>query len=169
MKQMRPTVVLPIIQTLLAIGLLLIGSHQEPTVVQDSPPFVPPAVKICEGLNAPASLLAFGVVSLLSKTKLLGFPQRNVWDVAFLVSIALIWFTVGREFETRQDTLVSRRLRLLLDCCGIAAAILLAWFGVEAWHQDELALAIGGGIWFLALTLFYGIRLGRRDRSGDPG
>jgi hypothetical protein len=70
MTQSRLKLLLPIVQVLIAIGLISFGSHEMPTVQQDFPPYVPMATRLCYSINAPTVLLVGGLGGLSQKLHL---------------------------------------------------------------------------------------------------
>jgi hypothetical protein len=158
----RPKVMLPLSGVVVSLTLLIVGSKQVPTVLQDSPPFVAPATQLCSSINAPASLVLAGLVTLAESFHFeqifLGTPR---FQIAFLVVAAVLWFVVGLEVELRLTKAPSAKHRLLAASVAASVASVLMACGVAAWHQDQVMLSIGCAAWSAGLILFYGVDLTR--------
>jgi len=160
MAQARLKLMVPVIQVVIAVGLLTLGSQQVPTV-KDDPPFVPRAAKLCYGINAPVALWQVGLAVLLQKTHLkLGHSQRAVSDACLLGGVALLWFLVGLTVELRLRNIVIAA-RLFVDCTAVILGVALAPFAVAAWKQDEMFLVLGFGTWSAVLVLAWALDLAR--------
>jgi hypothetical protein len=158
----KPTRFLPLLQVIIAISLLVLGSRQSSTSVQDSSPFVPLATKVCEAINAPAALLAVALLRLRSVVHLRpGVAEATIGEVAFVAGIVFLWFLVGLEIESQPKSKVSSRRWgwPLVEALLIGTAAILALFGLAEWHQGEIILAVGALTWSLILAAFYGVRL----------
>ena len=166
-------VLLPVAQIVVAVILVTLGSKQVPTVVQDSPPFVAPATKLCESINTPATLLVGGLMILAHSSHLeQSLSQTPIPHTVFWGGVALLWFIVGLEGELLLKKRSSARHRLVAACMAITLAVATALFGVTAWQQGEVALTIGFATWSSVLILFYGTDLIRlavpRSQMGRP-
>ena len=152
----RPRVWLPVMGIAIAVLLDLVGRHQSATVLQDSPPFVPPAVLLSESLNAPASLL-LGTMALLAHSIHIeqSFSRTPIPRMVFYGGVGLLWFFVSLEVGLRRTKTLSPRYRVISASAAVAVAMALASFGVAAWRQDQVALTLGCAPWSAVLTLFY--------------
>jgi hypothetical protein len=158
----RPKVLLPLSGIVVSLSLLIVGSKQVPIVLQDSPPFVAPATQLCSSINAPASFLLAGLVTLAESLHceqiFLGTPR---FQIAFLVVVAVLWFVVGFEVELRLTKAPSAKHRLVAASVAASVALILMPSGIATWQQDQVMLSIGCVAWSAALTLFFGVDLTR--------
>jgi hypothetical protein len=91
--------ILPLVQLLLAIGLLHWGSRTFPPKRFDTL-WMPTATMICQGINAPALPLSifgrlFGVVDQ-APPSFLGFGPGELF---FLAGVIIIWCLIGRVLD----------------------------------------------------------------------
>jgi hypothetical protein len=158
----RPKVLLPLAGSVVSLTVLIAGSKQVPTVLQNSPPFVPLATQLCSSINAPASLLLAGLVTLAESFHFgkifLGTPR---FQIAFAVVVAVLWFVVGLEVELRLTRTPSTTHRLVAALLAATLLVALVPFGVAAWRQGQVALSIGCAAWSAVVTLLYGVDLTR--------
>jgi len=170
MTRSKLKVILPAVQVLAAIVLLALGSHEVPSVMQDSPPFVPPAVKLCEAINAPAVLAEVGLAVFFQRVHLNPGLSRIISDTCLLGSVALLWFLVAVTVDLHLRTFVTPA-RVLTDCIAMLLGVALALFAVAASRQEETLLMVGSATWSTALTLASGadllrcLVLSRKERS----
>jgi hypothetical protein len=156
----RAKVLLPAFGIAVALILGIVASQQRATGLQDSQPFVAPARRLCESINAPATLWLGGLVLLAHSIHLdLSWPPP-IPEILFLGGIALLWFVVGLEVELRLTKTPSAMHRVVAASVAIAVAVALVPVGVAAW-QEQVALSIGCAVWSAALTLFYCTDLAR--------
>jgi hypothetical protein len=125
-RKLKFAIVLPITQLLIASTLLLWADR---TYVP--PPNFPLAWLICKGLNAPAILLLvpFGGTWYFLP------PMPFVGRALFLMSVALIWYPVGRVLDQRKAAKRARERRvtvLVVQSLLLTAGGLLFYFG---WNE----------------------------------
>src|ERR1700685_3858555 len=137
MARAKLKLILPVIQVVIAGGLLILGSRQVPTVMQDDPPFVPSAVNLCYAINAPVAVWEVGFAVLLQKTHLrLGRSQRTASDAFLLGGVASLWFLIIPTVELQLRTFVTPA-RLLSDIAAFVFGVFLAFLAVAAWKRGE--------------------------------
>lgn len=164
---------LPVFGVAIAVILNMIGRYQAPTVVQDFPPAVAPAISLCASINAPATLLlgtAFLVAHSIHAEE--GFSRALIPHLLFYGGVALLWLFVGFEIDLRRTNVPSPKHRVIVASAAITVATALASFGFPAWRQGYIALTMGNAIWSAALSLFYiadvirlAVSLSKRDRD----
>lgn len=134
MQKLRFALLLPVIQAVVALGLIEWGEQTPGPRGADS--FVPTAWLVCRGLNAPALLFR----SLWAPT--LDSPLRlivglDTSDFLFLLGVIVVWYFVGRALDQRSTlTPVGGR--------AVASAVTV----------HLLLLALGGLLLFVALHDF---------------
>lgn len=159
MKHTRLVLLLPAVQVLLAIVLLVAGSRQKPSVLQDFPPFVAPATKVCQAINAPVLPLEGGLIALSQRAGIdLGSHQTRVWELCFLAGVVFLWFLAGLEIESQLHQRRTR-WRALVDCVAICIGVALLFFALAAWRQAESILTVGSAAWSIVLIAIYGREL----------
>jgi hypothetical protein len=173
MRKLKLPIILPIIQVLVAVVLLLQAdrTHGPGAWIIT----FPPAWLICKGLNAPAMLLLvpFGGTWYF-------VPQiRIVGRALFLVSVAIVWYFVGRVLDQRRAPSRAREHRvattLLLQFLLLVAGGILFYSGL-----NELGVPISTVVgvlptfvWALSLIFFSSVSLlrvlrGRHRHRSQP-
>jgi hypothetical protein len=154
---------LPITQVLIA-WVLLLWADQTPV----PPPNFPPAWLICKTLNAPAMLLmtAFGGNWYFVP------PVPFVGRGLFLMSVAAVWYLVGRALDQRKAPRPARErpvaTRLVVQSLFLTVGGLLFYLG---WNELSRPITITLGAfltlaWSVSLLFFSGralVRMIRRD------
>jgi len=157
---------LPSAGVAVALVLLILGSKEAPTVQQDFPPFVAPAIGVCEGINAPATVLLGGLMLLMHSIHLeQALSRLPIPQIVPLTAVALLWFVVAIEVDLRLAKRVSAAHRVAAAGLALAITVVLVPFGIETWRQGQTALAFGCGAWSAVLTFFYTIDLIRLAAS----
>jgi hypothetical protein len=156
-------------QLLLALILLKIGRQQKPLVLQDYPPYVGPAIKLSQAINAPATALEGGLVWLVHQIGINPGSYRNIWNGFYFIAVFLLWLLVGLEVRHKFTTFLRRPL-----WAGsiLAVGFLFAILAVIIWQLNETIIAVGFGAWSIALIAVYGSRLIRFSAcvsSGERG
>jgi hypothetical protein len=155
-------VLLPSAGVVVTLVLLILGSKEAPTVKQDFPPPVAPAIGLCDAINAPATVLLGGLMLLTRSTHYQQMLSRApIPQIVFLGAVVLLWFVVGIEVELLLTKTVSASYRLLGAGVAIPIVIALVPFGIEAWRQGQAMLSLGCAAWSAVLALFCVIHLMR--------
>jgi hypothetical protein len=103
MRKLRLAIALPITQVLIA-SILLLWSDRTPV----SPPNFAPAWLICKGMNAPAMLLMTVFGGNWYFVPSMPFVGRGL----FLMSVATVWYLVGRALDQRENPRPVRKRRV---------------------------------------------------------
>lgn len=148
---------LPVIQIAVATVLLSLGANQTSHGSQDNSPFVATATKVCEAINAPASVFAAGSLGVLGR--FLGVSQVPAGEWLFIVGVAVLWFLVGWEIESKESRRVFSGARFVASCVAVGSAVVLVRFGITEWQQGEAILALGALVWSLMAGTFYAVVL----------
>ena len=163
----RVKALLPVSGIVVALILLMVGSKEVPSVRQDFPPWVAPATGLCESINAPATLLLGGLMLLAHSLHFeQTFSRAPIPQMIFLGGVALLWFVVSIEVKQRLTKTPSTTYRLVAAGLATAVVVALVPLGIEAWRQEQAALALGCVAWSAVLTVFYGTDLARLALSG---
>jgi len=81
----KARVLLPGFAIFVAVILAIVANQQRPTGLQDSLPFVPPAMEWCEAINAPATFLPGALLLVADSTHFeQGFSRRPIPQILFL-------------------------------------------------------------------------------------
>lgn len=167
----KSTVLLPLVQSILAWGLLVQGRFLERTARVDTV-FLPTSTAFCLGINAPAAILRAILPYALSFVNIHIPPvafRLAVDEVLFLLLVALLWLGVAKwlswNAEARQRP--KTRLRFGLFACLLAAtiAIILGCYGTlylfsSTSMNNSLAVKIEGAFFLAwAVALFYAITI----------
>ena len=153
-------IILPLLQIFFAAIVLIFPHYRSPKYIDDSHPFVPLAVTICQAINAPASLMAVGLTTLSEKAHLqFGMSLIALMRLYFFCGILIVWFLVGLEFDSRPLVSTFARPQLLRDCVALIVVIVLALFATTALRQGEMILGVGSLVWCVLLALYYGTDL----------
>jgi hypothetical protein len=173
MRKLKLAIILPITQVLVASFLLLKAERTQ------IPPgldyyYHPAAWLICKGLNAPAMLLLvpFGGTWYFVP------PIPIVGRALFLISVATVWYFVGRVLDQRRAPSQAREHRvattLLLRFLLLVAGGILFYFG---WNELGAPISTVLGVlltfvWALSLIFFPSVSLLRvlrgRHRHRPP-
>jgi hypothetical protein len=167
MRKLKLAIILPIIQVLVATVLLLQADRTRGPGGVDYH-FFPPAWLICKGLNAPAMLLLvpFGGTWYFVP------PIPIVGRALFLISVAAVWYFVGRVLDERRAPSQAREHRVAITL--ILRFLLLVAGGIlfyGGWNEFGAPISTLVGllltfIWALSLIVFSSVSLLRllRDR-----
>jgi hypothetical protein len=167
MRKLKFAIVLPLIQVLVAVVLLLQADRTHGPGGVDYHYF-PPAWLICKGLNAPAMLLLvpFGGTWYF-------VPQIPIVGRAlFLISVAIVWYFVGRLLDQRRAPSRAREHRvattLLLQFLLLVVGGILFYSGLNE-LGGPISTVVGvllTFIWAVSLIFLSGVSLLRvvRDR-----
>ena len=159
MRKLKLAIVLPIIQVVVASSLLLQADRTQVPRGLDYY-YHPAAWLICKGLNAPALLLLvpFGGTWYFVP------PIPIVGRALFLISVAIVWYFVGRLLDQRRAPSRARERRLattLVQSLFLVAGVILFYNGL-----NELGVPIStvvGAlltfIWALSLIFFSSVSL----------
>ena len=128
MRKLKLAIVLPIIQVLVALFLLLQADRTHGPGGVDYHYF-PPAWLICKGLNAPAMLLLIP----FGGTWYFVPPIPMVGRALFLISVAIVWYFVGRLLDQRRAPSRAREHR-------VATTLLLQF---PSWSQEGFCSIAG--------------------------
>lgn len=158
MKSMKIGLLLAGIQVTIAVALLWAARRQVPHVLQDSPLFVGSAAKVSWAINAPVTAVGGGILALLHKARIEPELDQRKWAIFYLAGVALLWFLVGIDVESR---LRKRRGRISVDCAAVTVGAVLVAYALAMWGQDEAILTVGAVLWALLLIAFYGFELVR--------
>jgi hypothetical protein len=145
---------LPLVQTLVAVGLLVWTNRWERALMRiNDMPGTPPSFALLIAINAP-----------LAMPRALAFRFLPGWwdDITLVVAIALLWYWVALNLESWRRTrrilmFPWRPLRLLGDMIGVGAGVMCA---LVLSHDFFLWLAYGfpripsltGWLWFVSCT-----------------
>ncbi len=167
MRKLKLAIFLPIIQVLVAVVLLLQADRTHGPGGVDYHYF-PPAWLICKGLNAPAMLLLvpFGGTWYFVP------PILIVGRALFLISVAIVWYFVGRLLDQRRAPSRARehriRTTLLLHFLLLVAGGVLFY---EGFNELGAPISTVAGVlltfaWATSLIFFSSVSLWRviRDR-----
>lgn len=187
MRKIRFALVLPVVQLVLAIGLLRWGIWQvhHPPGSFDTPYAATPMFA-CQGINAPAVLLEnfFRTVAPLRRVnEMLSDRLVGGYDLSFLVGLMILWYLVGRNVDRRVmgATSAQRRTRagnrlfqLLQVTCGACVGIMGAkQFDYLGRWNNVVGNILSGTlflVWSLVLITLPGAKLVkaiRRRYSGE--
>jgi hypothetical protein len=167
MRKLTRAIVLPLAQVFVAVVLLLQADRTHGPGGVDYHYF-PPAWLICKGLNAPAMLLLvpFGGTWYFVP------PIPIVGRALFLISVAIVWYFVGRLLDQRRAPSRAREHRvaitLLLQFLLLAAGGILFYGGLNE-LGGPISTVVGvllTFIWAISLMCFSSVSLLRvvRDR-----
>ena len=130
--QLRWQIVLPLLH--LGIALALSIAPLTSPVAYDTI-FIPTAIMVRDGLNAPALFLRALVPALgLHKydqqpAKLAGVSYS---DLFFLLGVIVVWHLVGRSIDARQagtHCIRSRTMTVVRSLCLVLVGVVLLWVG----------------------------------------
>lgn len=155
---------LPVSGIAVAFILRMVATLQRPTGLQDSQPFVAPAMRLCESINAPAMLLLGALILPAHAIHAEVFLSISALETLFLCGVALLWFVVGLVVDLRTTKTVSARHRRVAASAAVVVIVALVWLGVAAYRQEQVALTMGCAAWSAALALFSCIDLIRLIR-----
>jgi len=166
MRKLKLAVVLPIIQVLVAIVLLL-RAERTPVPAGLDYYYHPRAWLICKGLNAPAMLLLIP----FGGTWYFVPPIPIVGRALFLISVAIVWYFVGRLLDRRRAPIRAREHRipttLLLQFLLLVAGGILFDGGL---NELKAPITTGAGavltfVWAVSLIFFSSTSLLRALRG----
>ena len=169
---------LPVVQVLLALGLLIVGHSQERAhqvelerkvrpgwELKTEWDYMPGAMIWLLTINSPPSLLSMPFVALVAKFK---FAPQFV----FLLAVALFWYWIGSMLDKRAkpatvSALVrARRGTPWIQVAGLLCCVILFGIGVRGFLTGGLVMIdLSDMLWALILG-FYFLTTLRKRRSG---
>jgi hypothetical protein len=138
--RLRIRVWLPLLQLTIAVVLTTVNLLRHNSI--ENPSWVKPEKQICDGINAPATLVRF----LLTKIGALEFPTFTrltfVLEImVYFVLVGLLWYVVALQVDRKTSSNESHALapstpiRAILDVLLILFALALMVFGALVRHQ----------------------------------
>ena len=164
-SKLRFRIILPLVQLLIALGLVWMSGDEHPAQ-RGLEYWVPPAWLLCRALNAPALVFDSLASALVQEHGPSWLPEtlqsRNWGEIPFLIGVIVVWYFVGRAWDTRgltqrrgwwASSMVVIRNLVVLSLGGLLLA--LAWhdFG-NAWTPFAAVCAVVIFLWSVALTSF---------------
>ena len=175
LRELRTAIVLPMVQTVVAVLLLQRGYQLRSTLgPHPSPFYVPTVTQVCYGISAPAVFLRFATFLLGAKLTPPSIGNFDAGDLLFLLGVVLVWYLVGRAIDARHrgSTAKSSGGKLAANSLLMVLGIALLCFGIGGALSDSTenlkgaAVQIGLSVlWGCCLTVVSGARIVAALRS----